>query len=145
MYNVNTQKIDEILTYIDRSILPTLASVMGQSKDHFIQQPMATYAAERMFHLFIEGMTDVGNHLIDGFIMRDPGSYEDIVDIMEDERVYTSQQAAVFKEIILLRRDLVLHYTEPKHGKLYDVYSQHARVMEEYTSLIRQYLKKELW
>ncbi len=145
MYNVNTQKIDEILTYIDQSILPALATVMAQSRDRFLEQPVEAYAAERMFHLFIEGMTDVGNHLIDGFIMRDPGSYEDIVDIMEDETVYTAEQAAVFKEIILLRRDLVLNYTQPKHGKLYDIYSQYAPVMQEYTNLIRQYLKKELW
>ena len=145
MYNVNTQKIDEILTYIDNSLLPTLASVMGQSKETFIDQPTAAFAAERMFHLLIEGMTDVGNHLIDGFIMRDPGSYEDIVDIMEDESVYTAEQAAVFKEIILLRRDLVLNYTHPIHEKLYDTYVQHVVVMEEYTALIRKYLKQELW
>lgn len=145
MYNVNTDKINQILTYIDESLLPTLASVMGQSKESFVRQPMATYAAERMFHLFIEGMTDVGNHLIDGFIMRDPGSYEDIVDIMEDESVYTVEQAAVFKEIILLRKDLVQNYTHPIHERLYDVYVQHTAVMGNYTSLIREYLKKELW
>ena len=31
--------------------------------------------------------------MIDGFIMRDPGSYEDIIDIMEDERVITTEMA----------------------------------------------------
>ena len=34
-------------------------------------------------------MMDVGNLMIDGFIMRDPGSYEDIIDILIDEKVIT--------------------------------------------------------
>ena len=37
----------------------------------------------------IESIIDVGNTMIDGFIMRDPGGYEDIIDIMEDEKVIT--------------------------------------------------------
>lgn len=145
MYNVNTQRIEEILTYIDKSLLPSLSSIMQNPKSEFLNQPISGFAAERIFHLFIEGMTDVGNFLIDGFIMRDPGSYEDIVDIMEDEKVYTPEQAAVFKEIVLLRKDLVMEYTHSSHEKLFDAYASHSSVMNAYTSLIRAYLEKELW
>ena len=35
----------------------------------------------------MESMMDVGNLMIDGFIMRDPGSYEDIIDILVDEKL----------------------------------------------------------
>ena len=31
--------------------------------------------------------------MIDGFIMRDPGGYEDIIDIMEDEKVITKEMS----------------------------------------------------
>lgn len=145
MYNVNTERIEEILTYIDKSLMPSLSAIMQNSKSEFLGQPLAGFAAERIFHLFIEGMTDVGNFLIDGFIMRDPGSYEDIVDIMEDEKVYTVEQAAVFKEIVLFRKNLVQDYTHSIHEKLFDAYVAHSQVMNSYTSLIRAYLKKELW
>ena len=38
--------------------------------------------------------------MIDGFIMRDPGSYEDIIDIMEDEKVITSEMSDPLKRVI---------------------------------------------
>lgn len=145
MYNVNTQRIEEILTYIDHSLLPSLQAIMQSGKQELLSDSIAAFAAERIVHLFIEGMTDVGNFLIDGFIMRDPGSYEDIVDIMEDEGVYTTEQAVAFKDIVLLRKDLVQNYTVSIHERLYDVYAEHSNVMNTYTSLIRSYLKKELW
>ena len=44
-------------------------------------------ALERIVHLLIENVLDVGNAMIDGFIMRDPGSYDDIIDILVDEKV----------------------------------------------------------
>ena len=98
-----------------------------------------------MFHLFIEGMTDIGNLLIDGFIMRDPGSYEDIVDIMEDEQVYPHEAAEIYRKLILLRKPLVFDYTQMIRGSLYDFYQQHQQTLEQYPVLIRAYLKKELW
>ena len=38
--------------------------------------------------------------MIDGFIMRDPGSYDDIIDIMEDEKVISSEMADPLKKVI---------------------------------------------
>ena len=46
-------------------------------------------ALERMVQISIDSVLDVGNAMIDGFIMRDPGSYEDIIDILLDEKVIT--------------------------------------------------------
>ena len=43
--------------------------------------------------------------MIDGFIMRDPGSYDDIIDILEDEKVIQSEQAIPLKAFISLRSD----------------------------------------
>ena len=38
--------------------------------------------------------------MIDGFIMRDPGSYEDIIDILIDEKVIANEKEKPFKELI---------------------------------------------
>ena len=38
--------------------------------------------------------------MIDGFIMRDPGSYEDIIDILMDERVISEEDGQGMKEVI---------------------------------------------
>ena len=123
MYNVNTIRIEEILTYIDQDILPCLEEVMSASRDQFVvSTPVNGFAAERLFHLFIEATTDIGNLLIDGFIMRDPGSYEDIVDIMEDERVYPPDAAQTYKTIVQLRKRLISDYTGNHREVLFDTY-----------------------
>lgn len=145
MYNVNTERIQEILTYTSDEILPGLSQVMASPREAFLNDISAGFAAERLFHLFIEGMTDVGNLLIDGFIMRDPGGYEDIVDIMEDERVYSPQQASVYKEIVLLRKKLIMDYTVNHRELLYQIYHEFVTTLEEYPSLIENYIAKELW
>jgi uncharacterized protein YutE (UPF0331/DUF86 family) len=145
MYNVNTEKITDILNFMEQELLGGLREVMKIDKQALLEQKPNGLACERMFHLFIEGMTDIGNLLIDGFIMRDPGSYEDIVDIMEDEQVYPHEAAEIYRKLILLRKPLVFDYTQMIRGSLYDFYQQHQQTMEQYPMLIRAYLKKELW
>lgn len=132
--------MNQILTFMEQVLLPSLKEIMHVSKKEFMNKPINKLAAERCFHLIIEAMTDIGNLLIDGFIMRDPGSYEDIVDIMEDERVYTKAHARMIKEIVMLRKELVVNYTENIHDKLYETYINHYEIMELYPSIIRQYL-----
>ena len=50
-------------------------------------------------------MLDVGNSMIDGFIMRDPGSYDDIIDILEDEKVITTEMSESYKRVVPLRKN----------------------------------------
>ena len=57
--------------------------------------------------------------MIDGFIMRDPGSYEDIIDILMDERVISTEDGQGMKEIILLRKMLTQDYIQMNHDELY--------------------------
>ncbi|MFK4997329.1 DUF86 domain-containing protein [Bacillus sp. N9] len=63
----------------------------------------------------IEAILDTGNAMIDGFIMRDPGSYEDIVHILLDEKVITDQLSVALKELILYRKMLVQQYVRVDH------------------------------
>ena len=72
-------------------------------------------ALERILHMIIESFLDVGNSMIDGFIMRDPGSYEDIIDILEDEKVITTEMSEGFKKIVSLRKNLQQDYTIVDH------------------------------
>jgi uncharacterized protein YutE (UPF0331/DUF86 family) len=145
MYNVNTAKITDILVFMEQQLLTGLRDCMEMDKQTLLEQQVTGLACERMFHLFIEGMTDIGNLLIDGFIMRDPGSYEDIVDIMEDERVYPEEAAEVYRKLIAFRKPLVFDYTQMVRDSLYDFYQQYQQTIEKYPALIRTYLEKELW
>jgi uncharacterized protein YutE (UPF0331/DUF86 family) len=142
MYNVNKEKINEILTFVEESILAVFQELL---KNAPTQGGVASFALARAFHLYIEAMTDIGNLLIDGFIMRDPGSYEDIVDIMQDENVYTSEQADAFKRIVSLRKSMITEYTLDITSELNLVLAENLTLMAQYPQIIKDYLQRELW
>ena len=78
-------------------------------------------ALERVGHNMIESIIDVGNSMIDGFIMRDPGGYDDIIDILTDEKVIPQEMDAPLKEVIEFRKELVRQFYAVDHKKLEQV------------------------
>lgn len=102
------------------------------------------YALERMSHLIIDCILDVGNAMIDGFIMRDPGSYEDIIDILMDEKVISEEEGKGIKEVIVLRKMLMQDYIQMNHEELYTTIQKQIAVVQKYPANIRRYLEKEL-
>ncbi|WP_044748566.1 DUF86 domain-containing protein [Bacillus alveayuensis] len=137
MYFVDRQKIEETLQYMEKVI-----HIFKQQKTW--ESEFEQLALERIAHLFIEAVLDVGNAMIDGFIMRDPGSYEDIIDILTDEKVITEDQAQGLKTIIQYRKALVQKYTNINHQELLETLTKHFTVLEVYPAAIRDYLRNEL-
>ncbi|WP_163098882.1 DUF86 domain-containing protein [Peribacillus alkalitolerans] len=137
MYFVDRQKIENTLKFLEAKIETYLRGEDWQSQ-------LGTLALERIVHMMIDSVLDVGNLMIDGFIMRDPGSYEDIVDILLDEKVIDSELAASFKAFIPLRKKLVQDYTEVDREELLQAVQSHVSSFQKYSEAIRTYLNNEL-
>ncbi|MDB5085918.1 MAG: hypothetical protein JWN30_2804 [Bacilli bacterium] len=88
--------------------LDTMEALIKQ--DGSVKSPIEQAAIERILHICVEILIDSSNVLIDALIMRDPASYTDIIDIMEDEQVFTSEVAGVLKEAVDFRKILVHDY-----------------------------------
>lgn len=135
MYFVDQKHIKETLKFID-DILMELDQYKYES---FIEK----FALERMTQLIIESIIDVGNMMIDGFIMRDPGSYEDIIDILVDEEVLPESESDDYKDVIGLREMLVKDYLNIDDDRLKKTILTKKNVVDEFGTHIRNYLKKE--
>ncbi|MDV2886149.1 DUF86 domain-containing protein [Alkalihalophilus pseudofirmus] len=137
MYFVNREKIENTLTYMDQ--------LLSEFEE---DQPLETVkdklAYERFATVVIESIIDVGNSMIDGFIMRDPGSYEDIVEILFDEKVLQEEEAAALKKVVSLRKPLVTDYTQIKHEDVQAVIQTERKALESFSSHVRRYLVEEL-
>src|SRR5699024_7752397 len=83
------------------------------------------------------------NHMIHCCIMRDPGSYEDIIDILIDEKVIPSDEEKMYKEIIRLRNMLVKEYMQVDHKMLQNTVLEHKEVLDHFSAHIRTYLTNE--
>lgn len=138
MYFIDRNEINETLAHME--------NVLGLYKNGSAWADDAIYALalERIAHVVIESIIDVGNSMIDGFIMRDPGSYEDIIDIMEDERVITVEMAKPLKQVIELRKMIVREFTKVDIKEIDTVLHTTLEDLLAFPNNVRHYLENEL-
>ena len=137
MYFIDREKIDANLQFLEKQ-LKLLSSQTSWSSD------FDKAALERICHVSIEIIIDVGNAMIDGFIMRDPGSYEDIIDILLDEKVIDKQEASGLKEVIWHRKELVQDYLDVNYEQLIATFTTQKNNLHQFTINVRTYIKQEL-
>ncbi|KAB7666489.1 DUF86 domain-containing protein [Bacillus sp. B1-b2] len=137
MYFVDRLKLEEQLHYLNNLIL------LFEKKTEW-RTEIEKLSLERITHMIIEVILDIGNSMIDGFIMRDPGSYEDIIDILTDEKVINDEVAHDLKEIILWRKSLVHEYTAINHLELQRVFKDKISSIKEFNPSVSGYLLNEL-
>lgn len=136
MYFIDRSKIEQTLIYMEK-----ILQELGKSA---YTSTLEKLSLERMAHMLIESTVDVGNMMIDGFIMRDPGSYEDIIDILVDEKVIPPADEDHYKSVIRLRSSLVKDYLTIDHEKLKVTMLNNKAILEKFSTHVRKYLDNEL-
>ncbi|TQS75992.1 DUF86 domain-containing protein [Ornithinibacillus gellani] len=136
MYFVNRQEIEAILAYME--------TLLEESKQHRFESKLEKLALERLVHMLIESIIDVGNKMIDGFIMRDPGSYEDIIEILVDEKVLPQDELPHYVAFIKLRDMLVREYHTVNHEQLITAMQRNQQMLGAFNEHITSYLDNEL-
>jgi uncharacterized protein YutE (UPF0331/DUF86 family) len=140
MYYVNEQQIESRLAFI-----PTLIEACSALKDSWDSNQIANqFAQERTLHLAIETVTDVGSLLIDGFIMRDASSYEDIIEILQGEQVFNQEVAATLLQLVQLRRPLVQDYVSWERADYHPLMEQLPSLLAQFDRDVRAFMQKEL-
>jgi len=128
--------------FVDQNKLEERLRCMEQLMAHYKAQrhwdgALEQLALERIAHVLIEAVLDVGNAMIDGFIMRDPGSYNDIIEI-------SAEDGERLKAFIAHRKALVQNYTNVDHAKLLADLNEQLPALEAYPKAVRHYLESEL-
>lgn len=137
MYFVDRQKIEQLLTYLEKQ------NALFQSTNEWNGE-VGQLALERITHVMTDCVLDVSNAIIDGFIMRDPGSYEDIIDILLDEKVITVEMEQQFKQILPARKTIVQDYLHVDHKALQETFNQNIQAFLQFPTSVRTYLVNEL-
>ncbi|WP_353856699.1 DUF86 domain-containing protein [Bacillus sp. Bos-x628] len=137
MYFVDRNKIEETLRFFEEQY-----DLMRSHQTW--TSPLEKKALERIVHLLVECILDTGNDMIDGFIMRDPGSYNDIMDILVDEKVIPVDEGSQLKKLFSCRKTLVQQYQDVAHRDLLQVISEVEKALHVFPKRIRTYLEQEL-
>ncbi|SHE81721.1 Uncharacterized conserved protein YutE, UPF0331/DUF86 family [Seinonella peptonophila] len=135
-YDLNMEKIEEQLHFLQRCY------AVCAVKEKLIETEESFFAISRAIHLAVECMIDVGTVMIDGFIMRDPGGYLDIVDILEDEQVLTADVATVLRDWVKIRDRLVRSYTKVEYTDCLP-YLEQVDTLKRFDQQVRDYISRE--
>ncbi|MEG0384915.1 DUF86 domain-containing protein [Solibacillus cecembensis] len=138
MYFVDRNKITLNLAHLDE-----LLALLEAKKD-WLADDISKLALQRIGHNVMEAMMDVGNLIIDGFIMRDPGSYEDIIDIFVDEKVITTEMDAPIKAVVGLRKMIVREFIAVDNEEVLRVLIENLPIMKQFSGKVQDYLTNEL-
>ena len=138
MYFVDRKKIEMTLAHMKKLIL------LIDQKTDWHKDEISRLALERIGQNMMEAIIDVGNSMIDGFIMRDPGGYDDIIDILTDEKVITSEMDAPLKEVINYRKELVRNFHSVDHKKLEQILLANLDYVKQFPVRVENYLATEL-
>ncbi|MBB3067719.1 uncharacterized protein YutE (UPF0331/DUF86 family) [Paenibacillus baekrokdamisoli] len=125
-------------------IIPSLVEAMQTLDSQWDGSLIQGLAQERALHLAIEAVTDIGSCLIDGFIMRDASSYEDIVDIIAGENVFSAELHEPLLELVRLRRPLVQDYYEWPHFERHPMTHSLPSNLLAFKLAVERYLIQEL-
>lgn len=139
MYYVNHEQISVRLDTI-----PALSETIKQLCLEWEAQPIQALAAARALHLAIEIVTDVGSYLIDGFLMRDASSYEDIIEITGGEGVFPEAMQATLLELVRLRKPIVQEYYDWNDKELHPLLQELVILLPDFKMIVEQYIVKEL-
>lgn len=137
MYFIDRNKITETIQYMN-SLLEFYEKKQQWTSFNDL------LALERVGANIIESIIDVGNSMIDGFIMRDPGSYDDIIDILVDEKVITAEMDQPFKQVIALRKMLVREFMKVDQQAIIVALDANLESLKAFGPRVEHYLVHEL-
>ncbi|MGE6414664.1 DUF86 domain-containing protein [Planococcus kocurii] len=137
MYFIDRRKITETIQYMNALLEFYEKKQQWTSFNDLL-------ALERVGANIIESIIDVGNSMIDGFIMRDPGSYDDIIDILVDEKVITADMDQPFKDVIALRKMLVREFMKVDQQAIIKALDANLESLKAFGPRVEHYLVHEL-
>ncbi|PHK48840.1 DUF86 domain-containing protein [Staphylococcus edaphicus] len=131
MYFVNKDQLNTKLNYLQQ-----LIQDYPNNKDNH-------YAFERIAQMLIESAVDIGNMIIDGFILRDPGNYKDVIDILALEKAISENTQTQINQTVDVRKQFVYYYDELESTALIALFDETVPYYQNYIDEVIQFLKSE--
>ncbi|EIE3641552.1 DUF86 domain-containing protein [Staphylococcus pseudintermedius] len=129
--------------FVDKTQLETKLKYLKQLTEDYETVKSNHYAFERVAQMLIESSVDIGNMIIDAFILRDPGNYKDVIDILELEGAISKETQHALHETIDVRRQFVHYYDTLDIAQLITLFDQTVPFYEQFIEEVLQFLENE--
>lgn len=142
MYYINREQMNARFAFMEGLIEASKEALRQEAEGG--TNSLNRFAEERLLHLAIENVTDIGSLMIDGFLMRDASSYEDIVEILLGEQVFSEDVGHPLIELVKLRKPLVQNYFELDRATLKPHLDRLPGLLEQFVRSAQSFTEKEL-
>lgn len=114
---------------------------LAQRQEPWHLDPTTCWAAERALHVSVELVTDIADAVIDALVMREAGSYEDMLHVLEEEHVVTKAWLITFQGVLTARTQLVRAYADVQPEDVRAAVVSYAWQFRPYCDAISSYLQ----
>ncbi len=139
---IDKQLIERKIRKIEE-FLRELRDVKIDSFDEFKKNTIVKRFIERNIELSIEQMVDICKHFISGLDLKEPETYSECFDIIEEGGVIPVEKADIFKSMVRFRNVLIHAYDGVDDSITYGIYKKHLQDFRNFADIIRSYLQKE--
>ncbi|MEJ7541842.1 DUF86 domain-containing protein [Staphylococcus intermedius] len=129
--------------FVDKTQLETKLKYLKQLTEDYETVKSNHYAFERVAQMLIESSVDIGNMIIDAFILRDPGNYKDVIDILELEGAISKETQHALHQTIDVRRQFVHYYDTLDTAQLIPLFDETVPFYQQFIQEILQFLENE--
>ncbi|WP_180706870.1 DUF86 domain-containing protein [Staphylococcus intermedius] len=129
--------------FVDKTQLETKLKYLKKLTEDYETVKSNHYAFERVAQMLIESSVDIGNMIIDAFILRDPGNYKDVIDILELEGAISKETQHALHQTIDVRRQFVHYYDTLDTAQLIPLFDETVPFYQQFIQEILQFLENE--
>src|SRR5699024_8323325 len=98
---------------------------------------------ERVCEILVEASVEVGQMNIDAFVLRDPGNYIDVMDIMKIKGVVSEDDRKKYEDTFNFRNDLVRNYENVIHEEMRKVFKENLSAYQNFNDYVLHFFKTD--
>jgi len=123
-----------------REYTSLLKKLGNESKQRFVSDPFIYGNVERYLQLAIQSILDIGNHIISEKKLGNPGEYREIIELLGEHNIISSDLMEKLLPLAGLRNILVHDYIDVDRERLYNSLNKELSDFEEFAKLIGRLL-----
>ncbi len=125
-----------------REYLKILKEIQKVSRSQFLKDYHVHGLAERYLQLAIECLLDIGSMLIVQYDFPKPSTKQEIISILEDQKVLPSDFTHRLAGIAGFRNILIHDYVKIDRARVYDYLQKNLPQFETFLRYVRRYIQK---
>lgn len=125
-----------------RKNLKELRKIARISYEDYTRDDITTAASERLIHVSIEAMLDIGSHIIAQEAVGEPVEYRDVFKLLVHAGILPKDKEVAFINLAGLRNRIVHLYDEIDHKKLHQALQSGLNDFDDFLRAITEYLAR---